>query len=132
VDLLDGLIRIDHMQEIVLHGMENLTAKLQGFPLFEFVAPPVADADPFKSRVEGEVEKEKQVGAGCKFLIDPADLSGIEAADPLIGHGGKVIAVENDDLATLQGRGDELFHVLTPVLVKELKFLLGREPPAGG
>ena len=87
MDVLDGLIGIDQPEEVILHGMKNLPAELEGFPSFEFIALPVTDSDPFEGGIEGEVEKEKQVRLRGKLLIDPADFGGIETPHPLVGHG---------------------------------------------
>ena len=59
-------------------------------------------------------------------------LLGIEAPYALVGHGGEVVTIENDDLTSLQGGFDESLDVLAAVLVEELQFLLGGKTAGSG
>ena len=132
MDLFDGLVSIDHPQEVVLYGVEDLTAELEGFPPLEFIALPVTDSDPFEGGVEGKIEQEEQVGTGCELLVNPADFGRVESAHALVGHGGEIIAIEDDDFSALQGRVNKGFHMLGAILVEKFQFLFGREAPGSG
>ena len=43
------------------------------------------------------------------------NVQGVKPQRPLIGHGGKIVAIGNDNLAVCQGRSDDLLHMLPAV-----------------
>ena len=71
------------------------------------------------------------IGLGGEDLIFCADHFRVDAARTLVGHGGKVITVKDDDAATLDGRNDELLDVLAPVVDEVFQLIFYAEPARG-
>jgi len=132
VDVFDGPGGVDAVDEVVGEGVKNVVALLEGFALFELVGGAVAGSDTGEGVIDRKVEVEEEVGFRGELLVDAADLAGVETADALVGHGGKIVAVKNDDLSGLQGGLDEGFDVLAAILEEELQFFLGGEAPGRG
>lgn len=103
-------------------------AFLQGVPLFEGVGLAIPDSDSGEGGVEIDLKKKNKIGGGREFFVDSADLGGIEAANALVGHRGKIVSVENDHGTSRQGWFDEVFNVVPAVQMEKVEFLLRGEP----
>lgn len=130
---LDTLAGVDDTGEwFAGEAEEEVAAELEGFFFLELVGGAVACSDAIKGGFHGEVEDDEVIGQGSEGFVFGADFSGVDAAIALICHGGKIIPIEDDDTSALNGRVDEFFDVLFPVLEKILKLILDGEPTCCG
>ena len=113
-------------------GHEDLAALGQRVAFFKFIRDVSACPDPRKGGIHVEIEDEEQIRLRSEFFVLPPDFGGIEAAHPLIGHRGEIVAVEDDHLARSQCRRDEFLHMLAAVLQEEIKLVLRGKSSGGG
>lgn len=115
------------LDEWVLQAGEDLMTLLQKIPLFKLVGVAVTDANASQRILNRKLKKENEIRLGGKGLVQFTDLEGIETTNTLIGHGGEVVAVEDDRFLSLERREDEGFDVLAAVLDEKIEFFLWRE-----
>ena len=133
LDFLDGAAGVDEVDErLADEAEEDLAAAAEAFELLELVRGVAARADAGVGVVEGEIEEEKMIRSRGEGLVATADVRGVEAARALVGHGGKVVAVEDDDLARGEGGLDQLVDVLAAIEQEKFEFLLRGESAGGG
>ena len=132
-DGFGGLGGVDAAGEgFVLEAEEDFAAAGEGGVLFEGVGGIAAGADAGEGGIDVEVEQEEEVGPGGEGFVAAADFHGIEAAGTLVGHGGEVVAIKDDDLAGGEGGADEFFDVLLAVAEEEFEFFGGGQAAGGG
>jgi hypothetical protein len=133
VDIFDTRSGIDDLHKRLLYeGVKDVVAFLEGVPLLEGVGFTVSHANAVESFIDGKIEEEEEIGFGCELFVEASDLGGVKSAHALIRHAGKVVAVEDDYFAGLEGGRDEGLDMLGAVLQEELEFFLGRETSGGG
>lgn len=133
MDLLDGGIGVDHLSVgLVLEAKKQVTAKLEGFAFFKFVGLAIPDANTLEGDIDGKVEDDQDIRTRCEGFILGANLCWVDSAGPLVGHGGEIIAVEDDNATVLNGGGDDLLDMFTAVPDEIVEFLLDAQPACGG
>ena len=86
------------MEEFFPGEMGELMAALTSY------ANKTRDAADDREELRGEVQEiqeEEQIGRRGELFVDAPNLQGVKAADALVGHGGEVVAVQDDDLKPL-------------------------------
>ena len=99
--------------------------------LFEGVWGIAASADAIDAGGGIEVEEEDEVGLGGEAFVFGEDPLGVEAAGALVGGGGKVIAIEQDDVATGEGGTNDGGDMFGAIFEKEVQFLSKGEAAFG-
>ena len=124
---------VNPVDEIIGEGGEDLVAAFERTALFELVGLAVAHSDSGKGDVDGNLENEDVIGDGREFFVGFADLLRIESTQTLVGHGGEVVAVENDGGSASESGLDEGFDMLAAIEVEEIElFLRGEAAGLGG
>lgn len=95
--------------------------------VFEGVGDVAAAADAFEACGGGEVEEEDGVGARGEGFVIGDEGGWVSAACALIGCGAPVVAVDDDDPASVEGRLDGAADVHGAVEAEEAEFFVEGE-----
>ena len=82
--------------------VEDALAFFEGVGFFKFVGDVVTARDALDGLGRGEIKDEKEAGGRRKGFVHLANVIGVETTDALIGHGGVVVAVEDDNFAIFE------------------------------
>ena len=130
--LIRGAVSRDERGEgFVLEGEEGLAAFEEVIELFELVGGVAAVADALMSGLDVDIEDQEEVGDGSEGFVLAADGGGVEAASALVGHGGEVVAIEDDEMAVCDGGVDEGLDVLFAIEEEPFEFEFGSESTGG-
>jgi hypothetical protein len=132
MNLLWRLAGFNAVDEVIRKRGKDAVAAYERFTLFELIGLTIANADSFERNLDGDFEDKDVVWGGGEFFVGFSDGSGIKSTKALIGHGGKVVAIENDSSTPGEGRVDESVDVVAPVEVEEVEFFLRREATGRG
>jgi len=90
------------------------------FKVIQSFSPSLGNA--LDSGLDGGLEEEYKIRSRGKVIAGQYILW-IKAGSPLVGDGGKIITVTEDDLSRLQGRREDFLDMFFSVGQKEVKFL---------
>ena len=122
-----GVAIDDSDERFVLEGEENFAAACETGALLEFVGCVSADAYAGDGRIDIEIQDQEEIWYRCKGFVLFADFLWIESTDALVGHGGEVVAIEDNGVAGGESWSDFFCDVLLAVFKEGLEFFLWRE-----
>ena len=115
---------VEALDEGALDAEENLAHCGERFRAFEVIGRIAPRGDPAATGGGFKVEEQYEVGCGRECFVGGKNGVRVSAAGALIGGGGKVVAVEDDDLARSQCGVDERVDMFGAILDEEFEFLL--------
>jgi hypothetical protein len=131
-ELLGVLARVEFHEVGLLNSQKDVADAFEVFGLFEVIGGVAPGADAREAVGDFEVEEDKEVGLGRELFVAANEFGGIESARALIRRSGKVVAVNDHDVAGPERGHDECVHVFAAVFDEGLDFFFDGESAGGG